>query len=186
MRVAKHTPRTMPVHAKKQTPGWKCPKCGRAFAQKSAYHACGQFTVEGYLTGKKPEALALFNVLTKTARSLGPVNLSAGKTQISFRVNTTFMMIALSGRQLVGYLFLPREAPAPFFKKITTASARRFVHHLRIADAQTITGKFANLMSEAIEAQLDAGEKPTSSPSQKRPLSIGEEINLLYRAERRA
>ena len=161
---------------------WKCPKCGREFARRSAYHGCGQYTLEGYLEGKRPEAIALFNELVTRAKLFGPVLVSPVKTQITFRVQTTFLMVALSGKQLVGYLFLGREAPAPFFKKISAASARRFVHHFRIADAQTITGPFSVLVEEAIMSQLEPMERPTSE--KPRHTSIGEEINALYRSER--
>ena len=166
----------------KPSKSWKCPKCGREFARRSAYHGCGQYTLEGYLAGKKPEAVALFNLLLKTANTFGPVIVWPVKTQITFRVQTTFLMVALSGKQLVGYLFLSREAPAPFFKKISTASARRFVHHFRIADAQTITGPFSVLLEEAITSQLESSKPPASEIP--RHSSIGEEINALYRTYR--
>jgi hypothetical protein len=172
----------MASKSKKHVSGWICPKCGRQFARKSAYHGCGQYTVEGYLAGKTPEAIALFNLLVETAQQPGEITISPAKTQISFRVKTTFLMVALSGRQLTGYLFLPREAPAPFFRKITSASARRFVHHFRIADQQTITGPFAKLMAEAIELQ----SANDSAVEKDNPLSIGEEINALYRSDRTA
>jgi len=163
---------------------WKCPKCGREFARRSAYHGCGQYTLEGHLAGKRPEAVALFNELLACAKQFGPIVVSPVKTQITFRVQTTFLMVALSGKQLVGYLFLSREAPAPFFKKITAASARRFVHHFRIAEGSTIRGQFSELLKEAITLQ---NEKTTESTKKEaRPLTLGEEINAFYRSERRA
>jgi hypothetical protein len=166
----------------KPAKSWKCPKCGREFARRSAYHGCGQYTLEGYLEGKRPEAIGLFKLLLETAQLFGPIFVSPVKTQVTFRVRTTFLMVALSGKQLVGYLFLSREAPAPFFKKISAASARRFVHHFRIADAPTITGPFSALLEEAISSQLAAKEPaPSEEP---RDSSIGEEINALYRSER--
>jgi hypothetical protein len=168
----------------KPVKSWKCPKCGREFARRSAYHGCGQYTLEGHLEGKRPEAVALFNELLATAKQFGPIIVSPVKTQVTFRVQTTFVMVALSGRQLVGYLFLNREAPAPFFKKITAASARRFVHHFRITDASTIRGQFSDLLKEAITSQCQGITE--SKNKETRPLTVGEEINALYRSERRA
>lgn len=121
---------------------WRCPKCGREFAQKSAYHGCGNYTVEGVLQGKNPVAVGLFEALVKTAKELGPISLSPSKTQISFRVNRTLLMVQVSGRQLTGYLFLGRPAPAPFFRKIVAASANRHVHLFKIGDRALIEGAF--------------------------------------------
>jgi hypothetical protein len=161
---------------------WKCPKCGREFARRSAYHGCGQYTLEGYLTGKRTEALALFHELLACATQSGPVMVSPVKTQVTFRVRTTFLMVALNGRQLVGYLFLTREVPAPFFRKITAASARRFVHHFRITEVSTIRGPFSELLKEAITAQTQ--EISVAKRKEARTLTVGEEINALYRSER--
>lgn len=160
--------------------GWKCPKCGREFARRSAYHGCGQYTVEGYLEGKNPIAVFLFKTLAQTAQALGPVTIVAVKTQITFRMRATFLMVSVSGRQLTGYLFLPRATPAPFFKKIAAASARRHVHVFRVTDEATITGPFAELLREAIANDTPHATLDTSA----RKTTIGEEINALYRADR--
>jgi hypothetical protein len=185
--IIKPNPTLNPV-AKSAKPAktWKCPKCGREFARRSAYHGCGQYTLEGHLAGKRPEAVALFNELLACAERSGPIMVSPVKTQITFRVRTTFLMVALSGKQLVGYLFLNREAPGPFFKKISAASAQRFVHHFRIADAQVIRGPFAKLLNEAIATQTENETEAESESDEKkeRQMSIGEEINALYRTQR--
>ena len=177
---------TLKPMAKSAKPGksWNCPKCGREFARRSAYHGCGRYTLEGYLEGKRPEAVALFNELVSQSKEFGSIIISPVKKQVTFRVQTTFLMVALSGKQLVGYLFLNREAPAPFFKKITAASARRFVHHFRIAQVSVIRGQFAELLREAITVQSE--ERPESRQKVTVPLTVGEEINALYRSERRA
>jgi hypothetical protein len=118
----------------------------------------------------------------KTAHVIAPVTLSAAKTQISFRANTTFLRVSVTGRQLVGYIVLPREAPAPFFTKIIAASSRRFGHMFRIADPAIITGPFAKFMEESIAMGTDALKKTQATAT--RGGSIGEEINAIYRAER--
>ena len=168
----------------KQRKPWRCPKCGREFAQKSAYHGCGKYTIEGYLAGKNPAGVALFNLLSHAAQKFPGVNISPAKTQITFRVRSNFLMVAVSGAGIHGYIFLPQAVPKAYFKKIVAASSRRHAHQFRITDATALQNDFIKLLPQAIALVSDEiAEQPKLS---SRKVSIGEEINLLYRAERRA
>ena len=162
---------------------WKCPNCGREFAHKSAYHGCGNYSVEGYLAGKNPIGLVLFNALAAETKKFSGVTLRAAKTQITFRVRSNFMMVAVSGSGIHGYIALPRPVPKPYFKKIVAASSRRHGHKFRIDDARALED-FAQLLPEAIAMVSDTEEKAEKKRACK--MSIGQEINALYRAQRRA
>jgi hypothetical protein len=163
-------------------PQWTCPKCGRDFASKSAYHGCGNYSIEGYLAGKNPAGLALFNALAADAKKFPGVTLRAAKTQITFRVRANFMMVAISGRGIQGHIMLPRAVPKPYFKKIGAVSSRRHGHKFRIDDARALAD-FIQLLPEAI-ALVTNEQNVESSPKPGRQTSIGEEINAIYRAER--
>src|SRR5437868_12731382 len=106
----------------KQGKSWRCPKCGREFAQRSAYHGCGNYTIEGYLAGKNPAGVALFNLLSTAAQKFPGATLSPAKTKITFRVRSNFLMVAVSGVGIHGYIFLPQPVPKPYFKKIVAAT----------------------------------------------------------------
>lgn len=173
----------MAARAAKPKPPWTCPKCGREFASKSAYHGCGNYSLEGYLAGKNAAGVALFNSLAAEAKKIPAVTLRAAKTQITFRVRANFMMVAVSGRGLQGYIILPRAVPKPYFKKIVASSSRRHGHLFRIDDPHALND-FAQLLPEAIAMVSDPVEKPAKKSAGK--LSIGHEINAFYRAERRA
>jgi hypothetical protein len=162
---------------------WKCPKCGREFKQKSAYHGCGQYTVEGYLAGKNPAGLALYELLTTEAKKFPGVIICAAKTQITFRVRANFLMVSVSGRAIHGYVMLPRAVAKPYFKKIVAASSRRHAHIFRIDDPQFLED-FRVLLPEAVALVSDREEKPPKTTERKS--TIGEEINALYRADRNA
>lgn len=41
-------------------PLWRCPECGRRFANKNQWHGCGPYSVEGFLAGKGERARLLF------------------------------------------------------------------------------------------------------------------------------
>jgi hypothetical protein len=166
----------------KSSMGWKCPKCGRVFARRSPYHGCGKFTIEGYLSGKNPSGTALFNLLLAEAQKFEGVIVSPAKTQIMFRVTANFLMVAISGSAIHGYLFLPRAVPKPYFKKIVAASSRRHAHQFRISDPEILQNDFAILLPEAVALVSAQEEEP--APRAKRKLTIADEINALYRAER--
>ena len=171
----------MAAKSAKPPVSWKCPKCSREFARKSPYHGCGQYTLEGYLKGKKPAAIALFNKVVTIAQSIGPITISPAKTQVSLRVRSNFAMIYLAGTQIGGYIFLPQPRPAQFVRKITASSARRHVHHFRINDPAVLRGEFHRMLAEAIAMASD--QEPRAQKT-KRPCGIGDEINSFHRALR--
>lgn len=173
----------MGAKSAKPKASWKCPKCGREFARKSSFHGCGDYSLEGYLAGKKAAGVALFNLLAEAARQFEGVTISAAKTQIMFRAGANFMMVGVSGTSLTGYLFLPRAVPKPYFKKIVAASSRRQAHVFRISDDRTLRD-LIELMPEAIALVTEKRESAEVAAEKK--LRIGEEINALYRAERKA
>jgi hypothetical protein len=165
----------------KQKAPWRCPKCGREFAQRLAFHSCGNYTVEGYLEGKNPAAVALFQMLVKTAQTYGPITLSPAKTQVSFRRDVTFMMVSVAGRRIAGYLFLRRAVEAPCFRKVRAVSANRHVHQFQFSDESSLRGEFEQCLAEAING---AGESKETSAKKSSAPCIGEEINALYRQAR--
>lgn len=164
---------------------WRCPKCGREFAQRLAFHSCGNFTLEGYLEAKNPSGVALFQTLTQTAQGLGQITLSPAKTQVSFRgARTTFMMVFIAGKRVGGYLFLRRSIASPIFRKVHAASANRHVHHFQFDNPKVIQGEFAQYLREAIaQAGPEDDESETKTKTGKEA-PIGEQINQLYRTVR--
>jgi hypothetical protein len=170
-----------PAKSKEQKGPWRCPKCGREFPKRQAFHSCGNYTVEGYLQGKNPHAVALFKTLVETAQSFGPFTVSPAKTQIGFRGRVTFLMVSVTGKRISGYLFLNRAVNLPCFQKVKAVSANRHVHVFQISDFATIQGEFSQALAEAIENATEQEDAPKTKGSSPR---IGEEINAIYRQAR--
>jgi predicted RNA-binding Zn-ribbon protein involved in translation (DUF1610 family) len=61
---------------------WKCPACGRLFANRSQAHACGQWTVADHFRGKPKHLRKLFDRFLTMIRRHGPVRLHPAKTRI--------------------------------------------------------------------------------------------------------
>ena len=53
-------------------PLWKCPKCGRLFANRKQSHFCSRYTLREHFAGKSPTAIALFRDFAKLVKRCGP------------------------------------------------------------------------------------------------------------------
>jgi ABC-type ATPase with predicted acetyltransferase domain len=64
---------------------WRCPKCGRWFANRHQEHSCGSYSVEDFLRGKSPAAVALFQRFVELVQSCGDVLIAPAKTRVGFQ-----------------------------------------------------------------------------------------------------
>lgn len=54
-------------------PLWKCPKCGRLFANRNQSHFNSRYTLGEHLAGESPHAIALFREFAKLLKRCGSV-----------------------------------------------------------------------------------------------------------------
>ena len=111
-----------------QSPLWKCPKCGRLFANRNQSHFCSHFTLRQHLAGKTPQAIALFREFAKLVKRCGPVRVLPEKTRIAFQVRMSFAAVSLRRDRLIGHIVLARRLENPRFTKIEYISPRNQVH----------------------------------------------------------
>jgi hypothetical protein len=69
---------------------WRCPECGRQFANRNQSHACGRFTLASHFQGKPPTVRAIFDKVLRIAKRNGPVTVLPEKTRIAFQVRMSF------------------------------------------------------------------------------------------------
>jgi hypothetical protein len=109
-------------------PLWKCPKCGRLFANRNQSHFCSHYTLRERLAGKSPSAIALFRDFEKLVKRCGPVRVVPEKTRIAFQVRMSFAAVSLRRDRIVGHVVLARRLENPRFTKIEYISPRNHVH----------------------------------------------------------
>ncbi|MEY2488324.1 MAG: hypothetical protein QOC70_266 [Verrucomicrobiota bacterium] len=63
---------------------WRCPECGRQFANRNQSHACGNYTLGSHFEGKPPAVRAIFDKVLRAARKNGPVTVLPEKTRVAF------------------------------------------------------------------------------------------------------
>jgi len=130
-------------------PLWRCPDCGRRFANRNQSHTCASLELEHHFERRSPEVRQLFETFLKVLRTFGPVIVLPEKTRIAFQTRMSFAQVSPRKNWLVGHLVLARRVESPRFHKIETISARNHVHHFRIESTACLDNEFKKFMADA-------------------------------------
>lgn len=128
---------------------WRCPTCGREFANLNQSHACGRYRLADHFEGRDPEVARIFRALLARARRNGPVTVLPEKTRIAFQVRMSFAAFTLRQRWLDGHVVLARRRSSPRFKRIYEVSPRNQVHEFRLRSAAEVDDEVADWLREA-------------------------------------
>jgi hypothetical protein len=128
---------------------WRCPTCGRRFANRQQTHACGRYRLTRHFEGRPRRILSLYRAFVRELRRLGPVTVLPEKTRIAFQVRMSFAQLTPRSRWMDGHLVLARRVQVPCFRKIDTISPRCHVHHFRLTIVEDISPDLRRLMREA-------------------------------------
>jgi hypothetical protein len=130
-------------------PLWRCERCGREFANRNQSHACAVHDLDHHFAGKSPEIRALFDLIVRTIKAIGPVEVLPEKTRIAFQVRMSFAQVTPRQRWIDGHVVLARRLEHPRFRLVQTFSPRNHLHAFRISSAGEIDGVFEAWMREA-------------------------------------
>jgi len=131
-------------------PLWRCPKCGRMFANRHQEHSCGAFTVEAFLQGKSAAACALYQRFAEMVERCGPVLIAPAKTRIGFQVRMIFAAVNhLSEGRLDAHVVLKRRIESPRFRRIETLTPTCHVHHFRVTSVEELDEEVMLWLREA-------------------------------------
>ena len=141
---------------------WRCPKCGRAFANRNQTHTCRPLhDLAHHFAGREPIVRELYDLVAATVRSIGPVTILPEKTRIAFQVRMSFAQVTPRNRWLDGHVVLARRVEHPRFRKIETFSPRDHVHAFRLEHPNDVDEMFVEWMREAyaVGAQRHLGSR---------------------------
>jgi hypothetical protein len=131
-------------------PLWRCPTCGRRFANRNQTHTCaGLHTLEHHFHGKSAAIRALFDRFVEAVRANGPVTVLPEKTRIAFQVRMSFAQITPRKQWLDGHLVLARRIEHPRFRLVQTFSPRNHLHAFRLTHERDIDDEFRDWIAEA-------------------------------------
>jgi hypothetical protein len=129
---------------------WKCPRCGREFANTNQTHSCGKYTVDDFLSGKDAASIALYRRFEALVRECGPVLLAPAKTRVGFQVRMIFAAVnKLSNGTLDAHVILMRRLENPRFRRIESLYERSHVHHFRVESVDELDDEVLDWLREA-------------------------------------
>jgi hypothetical protein len=145
-------------------PDWTCPACGQSFLSRGQSHSCARQEMEA-LFEAYPAAIAVTRAVHRHLAGLGPVEMAATKTQVSFRHRIRFAWVwmpkqsAGSGPDVPVVSFGLRQRLGS--ERIWTSFlARRDVwtHHVLVPRAKDVDAQLKGWLREAFET-VGAGAK---------------------------
>jgi hypothetical protein len=137
--------------ARKRGSMWRCPECGRQFANRNQSHACGNYTLASHFAQKPPVVRAIFDKVLRAARRNGPVTVLPEKTRIAFQVRMSFAAFVVRRNWIDGHVVLARRLENPRFRRIETFSPRNHSHAFRFERIEEVDAEVASWLTEAYQ-----------------------------------
>ena len=129
---------------------WRCPACGRGFANRNQSHACGpRYPLAHHFRGKPPAIRRIYREVVSAIRAIGPVRVLPEKTRIAFQVRMSFAQVTPRREWLDGHLVLARRLEHPRFRQVQTFSARNHLHAFRLTSPADVDADFRAWLAEA-------------------------------------
>ncbi|HEV8138336.1 MAG TPA: DUF5655 domain-containing protein [Pyrinomonadaceae bacterium] len=139
----------MPGTAKKLPPLWRCPECGRGFANRNQSHSCSDISLQAHFTGKSEHVRKLFDALVARIKKCGPVKVLPEKTRIAFQMRMSFIAVQVRRNYLIGHFVFARRVESPRFLRVETFSPRNHLHAFRLNSLAELDDEFATWIREA-------------------------------------
>jgi hypothetical protein len=146
---------------------WKCPKCGRGFANRNQFHFCSNRRLDEHFSGRDSQVVATFQRLLAAAAKSGPVTVVPEKTRIAFQVRMSFAAFTLRRHWVDGHVVLARRLESPRFRRIDVISPRNQVHVFRLHEPSEVDEEVGSWLSEAysVGEQKHLGKRGQASGS---------------------
>jgi hypothetical protein len=132
-------------------PLWRCPRCGRPFANRNQSHACGQGDLDALFARAEPQVRATFDRVLEVARRCGPLEVVPERTRVALQVRMSFAAFTPRRRWLDGHVVLARALPAERFRRVDTLSPRNHVHAFRLSGPQEVDAEVGAWLAEAYD-----------------------------------
>jgi len=129
--------------------GWRCPECGRRFAQRTREHSCQITSIEDHLARTSPEVRSAFAALLEVLSSIGPHEVIALKTMLVFRVASNFAGATLTRSRIDLGFFLSQQVRHPRVRRIERLSPTKLAHHVHLEAASEIDAELRAWLREA-------------------------------------
>ncbi|HEX7515876.1 MAG TPA: DUF5655 domain-containing protein [Chthoniobacterales bacterium] len=130
---------------------WRCPECGRQFANRNQSHACGRCALASHFEGKPPTVRAIFDKVLRVARKNGPSAVLPEKTRIAFQMRMSFAAFVIRRNWVDGHVVLARRFENPRVRRIETFSPRNHLHAFRFESVADVNTEVSAWLAEAYQ-----------------------------------
>jgi hypothetical protein len=141
-------------------PLWRCPSCGRPFANRNQSHACGVGDLDALFARSEPQVRAMFDQVVEVARRCGPLDVVPEKTRVALQVRMSFAAFTPRRRWLDGHVVLARALRAERFHKVETYSPRNHVHAFRLTRPEDVDAEVEAWLAEAYDVGAQRHLRP--------------------------
>ena len=131
-------------------PLWRCPVCGRTFANRHQTHTCAPLgEVDRHFDHSAPAVRAAFDRIVAVVEGFGPFEVLAERTRIALHVRMSFAAFTPRRRWLDGHLVLARRVDSERFRRVETYSPRNVLHAFRLTGPDQVDVEFVGWLGEA-------------------------------------
>ena len=129
---------------------WTCPRCGRRFVTRNLWHACGDYSVEGFLEGKGSRPRELFDRFEELIAACGLYEVAPAKTRVAFMGRVRFAGVtSVSDRGMTLAFGLPRTLTHPRIRKVERIGPSWHVHTIRVASREELDEQLLEWLRES-------------------------------------
>ena len=133
-------------------PLWKCPNCGRTFANRNQTHTCAPLgDLDRHFEGAAPEVRETFDRIVEAVEGYGPFEILPEKSRIALHRRMSFAAFMPRRRWLNGHLVLARRVDSQRFTRVEVYSPRNVLHAFTLHAPSEVDDEFRGWLGEAYE-----------------------------------
>jgi uncharacterized protein DUF5655 len=129
---------------------WRCPRCGRTFANRNQSHACAPLgRLDDHFAGCEPQVRATFDAVHAAVLALGPVEVLPERTRIALHRRMSFAAFVPRRRWLDGHVVLAERLDSPRFRRVEVYSPRNVLHAFRLTGPAEVDAEVRSWLTAA-------------------------------------
>ncbi|GMQ81772.1 MAG: hypothetical protein BMS9Abin05_1208 [Rhodothermia bacterium] len=131
---------------------WKCPVCGREFANDNQWHSCGKFELADHFIGRPPEFVALYHGIEQVLTSCGECRIEPAKTAILAKRRITFVAVKLRKTYVGLGIRLLRELSSERVNSVLQMNPEVFENRFKLQSLSDLDDEMEGWLREAWDA----------------------------------
>lgn len=131
---------------------WRCPECGRTFANPNQSHTCAPLgDLARHFDGKDAAVREAFDAVLAVVNALGPVAVLAEKSRIALHGRMSFAAFTPRRHTLPGHLVLARSVESSRWDRVQVLSPHNVLHAFTLTGPHDVDAELAGWLAEAYD-----------------------------------